>query len=107
VDEPAVGLRYTQALRAPRVDQCVGQDRIQCAQPSQQHRQSTVVVSVPRRPPARHSAAAFHDDREIAVIGFNEVLGIQRTAIVIDQSHGARSHAWPAESRTIFSSIHL
>jgi hypothetical protein len=90
-DEPAVRFRQTQVLRVPRVNQRIDQNRFERAQPGQQDRQHTVVVRVPRRPPARHPAAAFHDESEMAAIGFHEVLGIQNAATVINQMHEAHT----------------
>ena len=65
--------------------------RIEPAQPGQQDSQRPVVVRVPRRPSARHSAAAFHDESKMAAIGLDEVLGIHGAAMVINQMHESHS----------------
>ena len=80
----------------PRVNQCMDQNCAEPAQPGQQDRQRPVVVRVPRRPCAGHSAAAFHDQSEVAAIGLDVVLGIHGTAMVINQMHESHTpiHRW-------------
>jgi hypothetical protein len=92
LDEPAISLGQAQVLRVSRVHECINQNGIEHAQPGQQDSQRPVVVRVPRRPCAGHSAAAFHDESEVVAIGFDVVLGVHGTAMVIDQMHESHSH---------------
>jgi hypothetical protein len=87
LDQSAVCLGQAQILCMPRVNQCLNQNGTEHAQPGQQDSQRLVVVRVPRRPCAGHSAAAFHDESEVVAIGFDVVLGIHGMAMVINQMH--------------------
>jgi hypothetical protein len=83
-DKPPVCFWQAQVLRMVRINQCIGQHRIQDAQPGEQESQRTVVVGIPWRARARPSATAFHDERQMPAIGFDEVIGIQSAAPVIN-----------------------
>ena len=70
-----------------RVNQRVDQNRIELAQPGQHDCQHMIVVRVPWRPPARHAAAAFHDESKMTALGLDEVFSIHDAAMVINQLH--------------------